>query len=51
MTGYDSSVQRVLTWSDCKVERDTVILIEEEGEISFVGEGHDVEHSTITNEE
>ena len=43
-----SRVQRVLTRSDGKVEKDTVTLIEMEGEISFVGERHDVERVTAT---
>ena len=41
-----SRVQRVLNRSDCKVEKDTVILDEVKGEISHVVEGHDVERGT-----
>ena len=37
------AVQRVLTESDGKVEKNTVILGEEKGEITFVVEGRDVE--------
>ena len=35
-----SRVERVLTRSDCKVEKDTVTLDKEKGEISFVVESH-----------
>ena len=42
-------VQRVLTESDGKVEKNTVILGEEKGEITFVVEGRDVERVAATS--
>ena len=46
LTDCGSHVQRVLTRSGGKVEKDTVTLDEEKGEITYVDEGHDVEHVT-----
>ena len=46
VTDCSSYVQRVLTKSDGKVEKDTITLHEEKGEITYVDEGHDVEHVT-----
>ena len=43
-----SRVQRVLTESNCKVEKETVTFDEVKGEISYVVEGHDVERVTAT---
>ena len=46
MTDCGSHEQRVLHRSDCKVEKDTVTFDEEKGDITYVDEGHDVEHVT-----
>ena len=43
MTDCGSHVQCVLNRSDCKVEKDTVTLAEEKGDITYVDQGHDVE--------
>jgi hypothetical protein len=47
VTDCGSHVKRVLTRSDGKVEKDIVTINEENGEVSFVEEGHDVERVTV----
>ena len=46
VTDCSSHVEHVLTKSDGKVEKDTVTLDEEKGEITYVDERHDVGHVT-----
>ena len=47
VTDCGSHVKRVLTRSDGKGEKDIVTINEENGEVSFVEEGHDVERVTV----
>ena len=47
VTDCGSHVKRVLTWSDGKVEKHIVTLKEDNGDVMFVEEGHDVERVTV----
>ena len=48
VTDRGSHVKRVVTRGNDKVEKDVVTLNEEEGEVTFMEEGDDVERVTVT---
>ena len=49
VTDCGSHMQRVISKFDGEVDKDTVTLDEEKGEIAFIEEGHDVERVAATH--